>query len=272
VLHKNKNKIVKTRASWYKADQVRKIRIVMTMISVALCISIATGAVLAWIQIKHPFDKPSVSSVASLAASASVNSEPLPIYDDSYNLVVVNASTKFKPEVSPSFSVFEGVTVDNKIIPALKNMLQDAKTDGCELKLTSGYVDAKEQDKLFAAGVQALLKNKAFTQVRAENQVQTLIGRGGYNENQTGMAVSFSAPGVAKNTDFTATNQYKWLVKNSVNYGFVLRYADNKTAITGTAFNPYHFRYVGEQNAVNMRAYSMCLEEYAAYVKQQNVN
>lgn len=269
-MHNNKNKIVKSRASWYKADQVRKIRIVMTMISVALCISVAAGAVLAWIQLKHPFDKPPVSSASSFAAAASINSEPLPIYDDSYNLVLVNASNQFKPEVSPSFSKIEGVTVDTKIIPPLKNMLQDAKTDDCELKLTSGYVDAKEQDKLFAARVQNLIKNQKYTQVRAENEAETLIGRGGYNENQTGMAVSFSAPGMAKNADFTTTKQYKWLVKNSVNYGFVLRYADNKTALTGMVFNPYHFRYVGVQNAVNMRAYSMCLEEYAAYVELQN--
>lgn len=269
-MHKYGEKIVKTRAGWHKADQVRKIKIVMTMVAVILCISVATGAVLAWVQIKRPFDKQSGGSASSASTPASANSEVLPIYEDSYNLVVVNASTQIKSDFGATLTKFKGVTVDSKIIPVLQKMLHDAQADGCNLLLASGYVDAKEQDKLFTAGVQNLIKNQGYTLVRAENQMQTLIGRGGYNENQTGMAVAFSAQGLAKNADFTATDQYKWLVKNSVQYGFVLRYAENKTAVTGRAFNPYHFRYVGEQNAVKMRAYSMCLEEYAAYVRQQN--
>ncbi len=270
-MRKRGEKIVQTRAGWHKADQVRKIKIVMTVIALALCISLVTGAVLAWVQIKHPFDKHSVSSApSSSAAPASSNSEVLPVYDDSFNLVVVNATSQLKSGFSVQLGQFGGVTVDDRIIPALKKMMEDAKTDGCALKLSGGYVDAKEQDKLFDAGVQNLIKNNGYSQVRAQNKIQTTIGRGGYNENQTGMAVTFSAEGLANNADFTATNQYKWLIKNSVRYGFVLRYAESKMAITGMAFNPRHFRYVGEDNAVKMREYSMCLEEYAAYVRQQN--
>lgn len=262
---------MQTRAGWHRADQVRKIKIVMTVIAVALCMSIAAGAILVWVQIKRPFDTSPVGGMpASSSATVSLNSEVLPVYEDSYNLVVVNASTQLKSDFSVQLAQLKGVTVDNRITPALKKMLQDAQADGCDLKLTSGYVDAKEQDKLFAAGVQDLIKNQGYTQVRAENQVQTSIGRGAYNENQTGMAVAFSAEGLADNADFTATNQYKWLVKNSVHYGFVLRYAESKTAVTGMAFDPHHFRYVGGEHAVKMREYSMCLEEYAAYIKQQN--
>ena len=61
-MRRNKGeKVVKTRASWRKADQVRKIKIVMTFVVVALCISVAAGAVLAWIEIQHPFDTSSSS-------------------------------------------------------------------------------------------------------------------------------------------------------------------------------------------------------------------
>lgn len=268
-LRRRGEKIVQSRAGWHKADQVRKIKIVMTVIAVILCFSIAAGAILVWVQIKNPFSKPPAGSVSSSGAPVSSEDGTLPVYDDSYNLVVVNASSPVKSSFSIQPGQFEGVTVDARIIPALKKMTDDAKSAGCGLKVTQGYVDAKEQDRLFSAAVQSLMKNQGYTQVRAENQVQTTIGRGGYNENQTGMAVEFSAEGEAASTDFSTTQQYKWLLKNSVQYGFVLRYPDAKTAVTGVAFNPRHFRYVGGGNAVKMREYSMSLEEYAAYIRQQ---
>jgi len=151
-------------------------------------------------------------------------------------------------------------------------MMLDAKAAGCPLKLTGGYVDAKEQDKLFQAEVQKLVKNKKYSQIIAENEALNTVGRGGYNENQSGMAVNFSAEGVASNVNFSATDQYKWLVKNSVSYGFVLRYPADKAEVTGMTALPGHFRYVGVNNAIKMREYSMCLEEYATYVKKQTAN
>ncbi|MGX8701484.1 M15 family metallopeptidase [Caproiciproducens sp.] len=261
---------MKSRTGWRNADQVRKIKIVMTVIAVIVCISVASGAILVWVQLKHPFTKPASVSVSGTAEEASSKSEALPVYDDSYNLVVVNASTPIRSDFQVQPGQLEGITVDTRIVPALRNMMDDAKSAGCPLKLTRGYVDAKEQDKLFAAAVQDLVKNQGFTQVRAENQVQNTVGRGGYNENQTGMAVEFAAEGEAGGADFFDSPQYQWLVKNSVQYGFVLRYSEAKTAITGVAFSPRHFRYVGSGNAVKMREYSMCLEEFAAYIRKQS--
>lgn len=265
-------RIVKSRAGWRKADQVKKIKIVMTVVAVALCLSVAAGAVLAWVQIKHPFDKPvTASAPVSSAAPPSSETESLPDYDDSYNLVLVNNDSQLKSDFTVSLTSFDGIQVDERIVPALKKMMEDAKAEGCPLKLTGGYIDAGQQDKLFQAEVQNLMKKQGYSQVRAENQAQIEIGRGGCNENQTGMAVEFAAEGAGKNTDFTATGQYRWLVKNCVSYGFILRYPENKTGSTGKAYQPGHFRYVGSDNAVKMREYSMCLEEYVSYIRKQSV-
>lgn len=265
-------RVVKTRASWHKADQVKKIKIVMTMVVVALCLSVAAGAVLFWVQVKHPFDHPSSSSVPVRSAPASSESAALPVYDDQFSLVLVNTASPLKSDFTLLPEKFQGVTVDSRILPALKKMMTAASAAGCALKLTGGYVDAKQQDQLFHTAVQNLMKNQGYTQVRAENQAQNTVGRAGYNENQTGMAVVFSAEGLVSGTDFTATEQYNWLVKNSVSYGFVLRYPSDKTDVTGMAFNPGHFRYVGTEHAVKMREFGMCLEEYAAYIHQQSAN
>jgi D-alanyl-D-alanine carboxypeptidase len=269
-MRKRRERIVQTRTGGYKADQVRKIKIVMAVIAVMVSFSLVAGAVLTWIQIKRPFEKHSASSSASSSVSVSSESEELAVYDNAYNLVVVNATTPLQADFALQIEKIQGVSVDSRIIPALKKMMQDAQSEGSPLKLTGGYVEAKEQDKLFNEGVQNLIKNQGYSKVRAENQMQITIGRGGYNEKQTGMAVTFSAEGLTGNQNFTATEQYKWLIKNSVRYGFVLRYPQKKTAVTGMEFNPNQFRYVGVENAVKMREYSMCLEEYAAYVRQRS--
>ncbi len=271
-MRKQGERVVKTRAGWRKADQVKRIKIVMTMIAVALCLSVAAGGVLAWVQVKRPFNQSSSSSASASSAPISSASELLPVYDDKYNLLLVNAASPLKSDFSVSPQKFDGVMVDDRIIPALKKMTEDAKAAGCPLKLTGGYVDAKQQEALFQAAVQNLMKSQRYTQVRAQNQAQITVGRANYNENQTGMAVLFSAAGLAANGDFTATAQYKWLVKNSISYGFILRYPENKVGATGMAFNPSHFRYVGSEHAVKMREYGMCLEEYASYIKHQAQN
>lgn len=259
-------KILKTQAGWYRADQVHRIRIVMTMVAVAICISAAAGAVVAWVQIRHPFDRSSSSKSASSVSPAQDDS--LPVYEDSYNLVLVNASHALKSDFTVLKTSFQGVTVDERIVPALQAMMERAEKDGCTLALSSGYVDAAAQDKLYRAEVENLKTNHGYSQVRAENQAQASVGRANYNEKQTGMAVQFTAPDLAKGKSFSSTAQYGWLVRYSVDYGFVLRCPQNKENVTGMQFNPGLFRYVGTDNAVKMRALGMCLEEYVSYVNQ----
>lgn len=269
-MRRNKGeKVVKTRASWRKADQVRKIKIVMTFVVVALCISVAAGAVLAWIEIQHPFDTSSSSVPVSSQPSVSSETE-LPVYDNTFNLVVVNADSPLSEDFVVQLEKYEGVPFEERIVEALERMVEDARNAGCTLKIASGYVSKEDQDAQYHAKIQQLMEQEGYSQVRAEDQAQKTIGRGGYNEHQMGMLVEFAAS--EEGVPFEQSQAYQWLMKNSVNYGFVLRYPENKTSITGTDYTPSCFRYVGTDNAIKMREYSMCLEEYAQYVRQQAAN
>jgi D-alanyl-D-alanine carboxypeptidase len=58
----------------------------------------------------------------------------------------------------------------------------------------------------------------------------------------------------------TAVQQ--WLMTNSWQYGFVLRYPKGKSAYTGTIYEPWHYRYVGEEAAKAIYDANLCLEEY----------
>lgn len=80
----------------------------------------------------------------------------------------------------------------------------------------------------------------------------------GTSEHQLGMAVDINpARDQAK-----ADQLYEWLNHNSYKYGFILRYPADKTEITGTIYEPWHYRYVGKEAAAEIYARGLCLEEY----------
>lgn len=268
-------KIVKGRVEWRKQNQVKKIRIVMTVIAVILCISVAAGVILAWVQMKNTTAK-AREALAKATAPVSSSNNSLPVYDNSFNLILVNSTNQIPAAYKMELEDFDGVPLDARIVPALDQMMKAAQSAGCPLKLTSGYIDAKKQDELYQAEVKRLMATQKKSQVLAENAAQASVGRGGYSENQTGLAVTFSADGLKSGQDFSTTAQYRWLVQNCVEYGFILRFpADdsNPTGInskTGCYFNPSHFRYVGRDNAMKMREFSMSLEEYINYLSNQD--
>ena len=53
-----------------------------------------------------------------------------------------------------------------------------------------------------------------------------------------------------------------WLKEHAADYGFILRYPEDKTDITGTSFEPWHYRYVGIEDAQKIMSLGVCLEEY----------
>jgi len=85
----------------------------------------------------------------------------------------------------------------------------------------------------------------------------------GYSEHQAGTAVDISYSGVNIGNSVQGT----WLMNNSYRYGFILRYPEHKTEITGVPFEPWHYRYVGQPHAYFMHRNDFVLEEYIAYLK-----
>ena len=83
----------------------------------------------------------------------------------------------------------------------------------------------------------------------------------GESEQQTGLLVRLDDDVKGR---FENSAAYKWLIRNAADYGFVLRYPAQEN-VGGLAFSPNLYRYVGVENAYNMRAYNMTFDEYAAY-------
>lgn len=124
--------------------------------------------------------------------------------------------------------------------------------------------EAKNQlEEMFSAAKKDLKKELvAFSGFRSYNY-QEKNSKPGHSEHQTGLA--FDIGGEMKcwmDVAFAETIEAIWLRDNAHNFGFILRYPEGKTDVTGYGFEPWHFRYVGTEHATEIFKNNLTLEEY----------
>lgn len=178
-------------------------------------------------------------------------------------LMVVNKQNQLDKDYIPQLADYKNLRVNALLFDDLKQMCDDAKNDGIELKIVSGYVSFDEQEKLYDEKLREFLSNPDYTQVRAESAAQKVEPQAGCSEAQTGLLIGF---------DVSDEHSAAYLERNCVNYGFVLRFPYDKEDLTHISYNQSLYRYVGVDNAIKMRSYNMCLEEYAEYLTDGNEN
>lgn len=156
----------------------------------------------------------------------------------------------------------EGRQLDARAAEPLREMFAAAKADGVTLVLTSGYRSEERQKTLFVSMVQDYL-GRGYSQADAYTATKRLRNIPGTSEHQTGLAADIITPDYWELDDgFADTAAAKWMVENAADYGFILRYPKDKTEITGTSFEPWHYRYVGVDDAKQIMEQKLCLEEY----------
>lgn len=89
-----------------------------------------------------------------------------------------------------------------------------------------------------------------------------LSAKPGHSEHQTGLAIDVSLLSVGLTDLFKDTDEFRILLNNAYKYGFIFRYPENKTSITGYVFEPWHLRYVGKKIAKYIHDNDLCLEEF----------
>lgn len=126
--------------------------------------------------------------------------------------------------------------IDAQVFPYLENLLEDAKEDGVELLVVSGYRSYDEQSGL-----------KSAYSVQYGTGANTFSADQGYSEHQLGTTVDFSTTAIGGSlTGFQNTEAYAWLTKYAYKYGFVLSYPEKNGYYI---FEPWHWRFVGEDLA-----------------------
>lgn len=107
---------------------------------------------------------------------------------------------------------------------------------------------------------QVTIYNRSVASYGVEESDKT-SARPGNSEHQTGLTLDINSV----DNSFKNTSEYQWLIKNSYKYGFILRYPENKEEITGYAYEPWHYRYVGLDAASKINEEGITFDEYYAY-------
>lgn len=187
--------------------------------------------------------------------------------DNSKLLLVVSPENPMPFGYKTNLVDIDGIQVDRIAQKDLKELLEAAKKERLSLKLSEGYVSAQQQRELFENEVSRLMTTEGLTNTNAVEKAEKTIPADDHSEKQTGLLVTFSA---ASGEDFSETNEYLWLIRSSIKYGFILRYPSGKEKITGFAYDPACFRYVGKNNALKMTTLNMTLDEYSEYLSSRS--
>ncbi len=155
---------------------------------------------------------------------------------------------------------------------ALEAMIIEMTEQGVELNnanipltVKRGYISYEEQKSAFEYEVEKLMMNdESLTKAMAEKLAESITERPGTNEHQSGLAVDIHNMAV-DGVGFEETEAFSWLMDNSWKFGFILRYRENKSELTGYQFEPWHFRYVGRYHSERIYKLDLCLEEYLEY-------
>lgn len=183
---------------------------------------------------------------------------------EKWALTLINKAYPLDKKYSPTLSpVVEGssVTADSRVSEAYQLMYADALTAGYVLTPYSGYCSYQGQQTIYNNKIQSFIF-QGMTEDEAKQNAEKRIEPAGCSENGAGLSVDI----ISASAGFASTDEYKWLTQNAFKYGFVLRYPDDKTDVTGMIYQPWHWRYVGIDAATEMKNNNQCLEEYLGVV------
>ena len=137
----------------------------------------------------------------------------------------------------------------------LTKMLEDCKAAGYEYEFNSAYRSIKTQEDILWARTQEHI-DIGFDPDDAYAEARRTVALPGTSEHHLGLAVD------VLNVDNAQKKALEWLGAHCWEYGFILRYAEEKAPITGIISEPWHFRYVGTEVSMAMKDTGLCLEEY----------
>ena len=147
--------------------------------------------------------------------------------------------------------------MDTRIYPYLQKMFEDMRSEGIYPVVVSGYRTESEQQQIYNDKIAEFVAD-GLTEYEAKKEAKRWVAIPGTSEHQLGLGVDINADGI----NSYGYEVYEWLEDNAHRYGFIHRYPDNKTDITGIANEPWHYRYVGQKAAEEIHRRGICLEEY----------
>ena len=162
---------------------------------------------------------------------------------------------------------YDGTQGVREAADALLRMLEAAKADGItNWQVSAAYRSYADQQRIFDNKVKSFQNNNPdWSLSRCRSAASVTVADPGASEHHTGLAFDMTVPNTSM---FLGTPQCAWLHEHCWEYGFILRYTDEKQQITGFAGEAWHIRYVGTEHSLAMQQSGQCLEEYLGEVQQ----
>ena len=221
------------------------------------------------------------TSVASQSQSVNASSDSSKIYSvsafvgqsDDWRLLLANRNNIIGG-YSPSVKQFDAkycqdnvtkYTFDERAFDDAMDMIKAALDDGVKLVIVSSYRTYERQTTLYNNKVNYYVQ-RGYSKADAEQKAATIVAVPGTSDHNLGLAIDFNY----LEQVYENRKELVWLRNNAERFGFVMRYPKNKENVTGVIYEPWHYRYVGKDNAEKMNELGMCLEEYVEYLSKRS--
>ena len=184
-------------------------------------------------------------------------------------MVLVNHTNKMPDNYTFDTKECGSQTAVNKTLQtpacdAFLEMQKAAAADGVTVWMQSGYRSVKYQTGLYERKTK-YYTDRGYDTATAKEMAAAVVNPPGYSEHNCGLAADLNSPEhTGLDEGFENTTAFRWLCEHAADYGFILRYpkgAEDKTEIT---YEPWHWRYVGRENAAKISASGLCFEDYIA--------
>lgn len=185
---------------------------------------------------------------------------------DNPNLIIVNQQHPIQKELKFERFLIGKETINTSIINSLSRLFSEAEKNGFRFTLVSGYRSIAYQKNLFDQSVQRH-RDAGYSLEQAQNMTLAYSQMPGSSEHHTGLAIDIIDTAFLNDRqdlydDVDQLISQQWLINHAVDYGFILRYPKTKVNWTGINYEPWHFRFVGQENAIYMTKNGLSLEEY----------
>ena len=182
-------------------------------------------------------------------------------------MVLVNHTSKMPDDYTFDTKECGSATAVNKTLQtvacdAFLSMQKAAAADGVTVWMQSGYRSVKYQTSLYERKTKYYL-DKGYDNATAKEKAAAVVNPPGYSEHNCGLAADLNSPEhTGLDEGFEKTAAFRWLCEHAGDYGFILRYPKDAEDKTEIIYEPWHWRYVGVENAAKINASGLCFEDY----------
>ena len=155
-------------------------------------------------------------------------------------------------------------TLQTVACDAFLEMQKAAAAENVTIWMQSGYRSVKYQTGLYERKTK-YYTDQGYDLATAKEKAAAVVNPPGYSEHNCGLAADLNSPEhTGLDEGFENTTAFRWLCEHAADYGFILRYPKGAEAQTEITYEPWHWRYVGVENARKISTSGLCFEDYIA--------